>query len=336
MFISQEGCVIRSQYSQNEGIPDQNLPVEKFQEALDNTAGMLWADFQAETPENSQKVLQDTFGFHPLAIDDAIYQTHIPKVDDWDTYLYIALHALKYDPDSVDIEMIELDVFMGSNYLVTHHDKPIPAMERVWNAFQQDERYRRRGTDHLLYHLLDELTVDFMRAVEEVDEKIDAVEDEVFDDPDESTVQQIFTLKQTTLHLRRSLIPMQEVLNKLARDNYKVIDSQDRVYFRDVYDHFLRLHVIAESLRDLASGVLDTYLSVVNNRMNDIMKTLTLITTLFMPISFIVGFFGMNFFQPATRDLNAWTSDPVFVFSMILLILTPAVMYLWMRRRGWM
>ena len=129
---------------------------------------------------------------------------------------------------------------------------------------------------------------------------------------------------------------MREVLNKLARDDFQMIDSKDRIYFRDIYDHFVRLHDIAESLRDLASGVVDTYLSVVNNRMNEVMKTLTLITTLFMPTSFIAGFFGMNFFQPSSAGFSAWTSSPGFVLAVILLVLTPMLMYLWMRQRGWM
>jgi magnesium transporter len=328
--------MIRAQSSRQGSLPETPLSQSQYSSALADVEGLLWADFQGESPETSQDVLRNTFNFHPLAIEDAIHQTHIPKVDDWEDYLYIALHALSYEKEFAEIELIELDVFLGSNYLVTHHDLPIPALERVWNMYQKDMRARKFGPDHLLYILLDELTVDFMRAVEEMDDEIEFVEDQVFDNPDARTVQRIFNLKRATLHMRRSLAPMQEVLNKLARDDYSMIDSKDRIYFRDVYDHFVRLHDIAESLRDLVSGVLDTYLSVVNNRMNEVMKTLTLITTLFMPISFIAGFFGMNFFQPVVAGLAAWTGSQAYVSILVLLILTPALMYLWMRRRGWM
>jgi magnesium transporter len=130
--------------------------------------------------------------------------------------------------------------------------------------------------------------------------------------------------------------PLREVLNKLARDDFAVIDDRERIYFRDVYDHLVRLHDISESLRDLVGGVLDTYLSVINNRMNEVMKTLTLITTLFMPISFVVGFFGMNFFQPVEESLLPWTSNPAFTITLLIIILTPMAMYLWMRKRRWM
>jgi magnesium transporter len=171
-------------------------------------------------------------------------------------------------------------------------------------------------------------------VVEEIDEAIDQTEDEVFDRPTPETLEHIFMLKRAALHLRRIIGPQREVLNKLARDDYRVIDSRARIYFRDVYDHLVRLHDITESIRDLVSGALDTYLSVINNRMNEIMKTLTIFTAMFMPLSFIGGFFGMNFFAPVA-PLVKWTGIPAFVFTLVITILTPVAMYLWIRRRGW-
>jgi magnesium transporter len=134
--------------------------------------------------------------------------------------------------------------------------------------------------------------------------------------------------------MRRILLPQREVLNKLARDDYRVIDPKDRVFFRDIYDHLVRLHDLNESLRDLVSGALDTYLSVVNNRMNEVMKTLTIITTLFMPITFVTGFFGMNFFEPAAQ-LIGWTGEQALSITLGILLALPLFMYLWMRRRTW-
>jgi magnesium transporter len=186
-----------------------------------------------------------------------------------------------------------------------------------------------------MYRLTDEIVASYMPAVEELDAEIDRAEDELFERPTTSTLEHIFHLKRAALHLRRIVGPQREVLNKLARDDYPVIDDQARVYFRDVYDHLVRLHDISESLRDLVSGTLDTYLSVVNNRMNEIMKTLTLITTLFMPISFVVGFFGMNFFQPVSDDLIVWTTNPAFYVAAAILLVMPLGMWMWMRRRGW-
>jgi len=322
-------------YKENGDILTEIAPAE-YVAALQDTRGVLWVDFCGEEPEPSEQILINTFKFHPLAVDDALHETHVPKVDDWEQYLYIAMHAISFSRGEEDIEAIELDVFLGENYIVTHHDFVIQALDRVWDICKKDSRHFKRGADHVLYKLTDELIVDYMQVVENLDEEIELVEGEVLGNPSTEMVQKIFTLKRATLHLRRVLSPLREVLNKLARDDYAVIDAKDRVYFRDVYDHLVRLHDISESLRDLVGGVLDTYLSVINNRMNEIMKTLTLITTLFMPISFVVGFYGMNFFQPTSDNLSKWTSNAAFVMMMIVVLGAPIGMFTWMRRRRWM
>lgn len=328
--------MIRSLYYSRDGNLRLDLSSEEFATVLKDNEGLLWVDFEATSPQDDEPLLRQVFGFHPLAVDDALQESHVPKIDDWGSYLYIVLHAVEFDgAKGGGVDTLELDVFLGKNYMVTHHDQPISAVERVWSVCQRDARHLKNGADHLLYKLTDEVVASYMPVVEEIDEAVDRTEDEVFGRPEPHVLERIFSLKRAILHLRRIIGPQREVLNKLARDDYEVIDARARVYFRDVYDHLVRLHDITESIRDLVSGTLETYLSVINNRMNDIMKTLTIITTLFMPISFVVGFFGMNFFQPLV-PLEAWTTYPVFVITLLLLLLTPFGMYLWMRRRGWM
>ena len=328
--------MLRAIYYKGNGDLLTDITPNEYAAALQDISGVLWVDFGGEDPVASEDILLQTFKFHPLAVDDALHETHVPKVDDWEQYIYIAMHAISFSRGKDDIDAIELDIFLGENYIVTHHDLPIQALDRVWDTCNKDVRHFKRGADHVLYILTDELIVDYMQVVEALDEEIEIVEDEVIGRPSAQIVQRIFALKRATLHLRRVLSPLREVLNKLARDDYSVIDARDRVYFRDVYDHLVRLHDISESLRDLVGGVLDTYLSVINNRMNEIMKTLTLITTLFMPISFIASFFGMNFFQPVARELIPWTGNPAFILTLILVMGTPGLMFLWMRRRKWM
>jgi magnesium transporter len=298
--------------------------------------GVLWVDFEETPSETDEPILRKVFGFHPLAVDDALRETHVPKLDDWVKYLYIVIQAITFVREDCSLDALELDVFLGKNYIVTHHDLPIPAVTRVWQACQRDERYLNMDADRFLYKLIDESVVDYMITVEDIDEEIEWVENEIFDKPSPEIVQRLFALKRATLHLRRALSPLREVLNKLARDNYAVVDAEDQIYFRDIYDHLVRLHDISESLRDLVGGALDTYLSVINNRMNDIMRTLTVITTLFMPISFLVGFFGQNFFQPVAEPLAKWTGVFPFIVSVAIMILLPSSMLLWIRRRGWM
>jgi magnesium transporter len=313
----------------------KDLPPEKFPELIQNEQAVLWVDFVSEQPETCLPILQD-FKFHPLAIDDALQETHVPRLDDWGAYLYIVFNYMDItkNGDGWDSHVDELDIFLGPNYIVTHHDEPITAIEETWISCDRDSRTLQEGADHLLYKIADYLVAEYMPIVEKIDDAIDQIEDQVFDRPSPRTLEKLFALKRVLLAMRRIVLPQREVMNKLARDDYQVIDRKDRIFFRDIYDHLVRLHDINESLRDLVGGVLDTYLSVINNRMNEVMKTLTMITVLFMPLTFLTGYFGMNFFEPL-GNLKTWTTTPVFYLTLAVIITLPFIMYMWMRRRTW-
>lgn len=312
-----------------------DIPTSEFPRFLRDRRGLLWVDFVAEPEESALPILQ-SFGFHHLAIDDALQQTHAPKIDDWGDYLYLVLNYMHLTKatEPWDTEIDELDIFLGRNYVITHHDNPITSIDETWNTSQRDPRYSQDGADHLLYKIIDAIVMNYMPIIEKIDEEIDWIEDQVFDRPSSQTLARLFTLKRVLLAMRRILLPQREVLNKMARDDYQVIDQKDRIFYRDVYDHLVRLHDVNESLRDLVSGALDTYLSVINNRMNEVMKTLTIITTLFMPLTFVTGFFGMNFFA-ANPPYENWTMPAVFYGTLSLMLLTPVFMFFWMRRRTW-
>jgi len=327
--------MIRSLYYINGKPIRKEIPRQEFPKLIKNRRGLLWVDFANEPPETCLPILTG-FGFHPLAIEDALQQTHAPKLDDWGDYLYIVLNFmhLAENGSGWETEIDELDIFLGRNYIVTHHDQPVAAIDETWSACERDIRSLQDGADHLLYKITDNLVADYMPTVERIDSAIDQIEDQVFDKPSPRTLEKLFALKRVLLAMRRILLPQREVMNKLARDDYQVIDPKDRIFFRDIYDHLVRLHDLNESLRDLVGGALDTYLSVINNRMNDIMKTLTIITTLFMPLAFVTGFFGMNFFEPLGLMRN-WTTNPAFYIMLAITVLLPTGMYLWMRRRTW-
>jgi magnesium transporter len=313
----------------------KDVSPHEYQKLRRDCRGLLWINFQNEPGENCLPILQ-AFGFHPLAIDDALQEVHAPKLDDWGDYLYIVLNYLdiKENGNSWETKTEELDVFLGENYIVTLHDSPIPAIDEAWESCNRDPRTLQAGPDHLLYKIADNIVNGYMPFVERIDHAIDQLEDEIFDHPTPRTLENLFTLKRLLQAMRRILLPQREVMNKLARDDYKIIDPKDRIFFRDIYDHLVRLHDLNESLRDLVGGALDSYLSVINNRMNDIMKTLTIITTLFMPITFITGFFGMNFFEPVA-GLVGWTTQQVFTGTLLIMLLFPLSMYIWMRSRTW-
>jgi magnesium transporter len=315
--------------------PRAEIALKEIPALLANPNALLWIDFDGEPDESSEPILTGIFRFHPLAVDDALEETHTPKVDDWESYIYLVLNAMAFNSQN-GLELItkELDVFLGKNFVVTHHDEPIACIEKARMQFFRDKRYTSHGPDHLLYKLIDDLVAEYMQVVEAIDDQIDRVEDEVLTKAAPDTLERIFTLKRIILSMRRVISPQREVLNKLARDDFEVVDPHDRIFFRDIYDHLVRLHDVNESMRDLVSGSLDTYLSVINNRMNDVMKTLTIITTLFMPISFLTGFFGMNFFEPVA-GLTSWTGRAAFGAALATFVSVPVIMFVWMRRRTW-
>jgi magnesium transporter len=328
--------MIRALYCAKNEWVQTDVQVEHIAGLLQKPEGLLWLDFEGEKPEVCEPILRDLFKFHPLAIDDALQESHVPKVDDWDQYLYIALHAVSFeDQPEISVVSHEFDIFLGKNYLVSHHDHSLVPIDRVRNRCRRDNRNLHEGPDHLVYLIADELVADCMQVYDRIDDAYDTIETEIFSNPRSRTLERILELKRAVLKLRRTIAPQREVLNKLARDDFDVIDARDRVFFRDVYDHLVRLFDINESMRDQVGGALETYLSVINNRMNDVMKTLAVITTLFMPISFISGFFGMNFFAPVL-DLKNWTGGLAFFIALAFTLFTPIAMLIWIRRKGWL
>jgi magnesium transporter len=328
--------MIRSLYYNPRKPVRMNVPSQEFGKLIRDKRGLLWIDFIGETPEATRPILEE-FGFHPLAIDDCLEETHAPKLDDWGDYLYLVLNYmhLANKGDEWETEIDELDIFLGANYVITHHDLPLSAVDDTLAACDRDPRNLQEGADHLLYKIIDNLVAEYMPIVEKIDEAIDHIEDEIFETPHSGTLGRLFTLKRLLLSMRRILLPQREVLNKMARDDYKVIDRRDRIFFRDIYDHLVRLHDLNESLRDLVSGALDSYLSMTNNRMNEVMKILTVITTLFMPITFVTGFFGMNFFEPVA-GLVGWTARAAFFATLSVMLSVPITMFIWMKRRTWL
>ncbi len=321
-------------YAPNQPLRNQIHPKE-FAGLLQDPKSLLWVDFSNEPDESCESILTGIFRFHPLAVDDALKQSHTPKVDDWGEYVYIVLNALTLnESNSTTLQLKELDIFLGKNFIVTHHDTPLLSIDKAKHACERDARYTSQGPDHLLYKIIDNLVAEYMPLMETIDNEIDQIEDEVLTKAAPDTLSRIFALKRTLLAMRRVISPQREVLNKLARDDFEVVDPRDRIFFRDIYDHLVRLHDLNESMRDLVSGALDTYLSVINNRMNEVMKTLTIITSFFMPLSFVAGFFGMNFFFPKD-PIETWMQPSIFHLVLGIMSMLPILMFLWMKRRAW-
>lgn len=322
-------------WSENEEI-QTGVPAEVLKAALGDEKKFVWVNIHDEPVQSSRKILMDIFDFHPLAIEDALEETHVPRIDDWGPYLYLVLRIMDPKQDfNAAFKTRELDVFINNNYIVTHQERGNLAIEKVWQLVLRNPQHLGSTPIHLLYLILDTAADDFILATEKIDLIINELEDRVFRDPAPEMLEVISSLKQGLMGLRQVIAPQREVLNKMARGDYLILEKESRLYLRDVYDHFHRLYEIIDNLRDLTSSTLEIYLSVVNNRMSNVMKTLTIITTLFMPISFLTGFFGMNFFQPV-MGATGWTGFTVFHLVLAIMALLPLGMLIFISRRGWL
>ena len=293
--------MIRSVYYANDKTIKFDLQLEEVERCLQNQAGLLWVSLEHPSVEEIQTVLRDTFHFHHLAIEDCLsvnYQP--PKVDDFGDYIFIIVHALRPECslDRIDVELdtIELNCFLGQHYLVTVHRAPyLPAVQITQERLKQNHRFLQRGPDFLCHAILDHLVDEYLPLLDTMDNEIDRIEDEIFVQPKPSILQRILVFKHNMLMLRRVVSPQREVMNRLSRDDLVQIAPQNRIYYRDIYDHLVRLHDLSEATRDVIAGSLETYLSVASNRLNEVMKTLTIISVIFLPLSFLASLYGMNF-----------------------------------------
>jgi magnesium transporter len=331
--------VIKLTYRDGRGAFHANWPENRVEEAIADKTGLVWVDILGPEEHKTSELrdwLCHHFQFHHLAVEDALAESHIAKIDDWGEYLYIVFHVAGFEPGSDTLDLHELDIFLGSNYLITYHTAPLAILDQDRVSIENDPRDRlRNGADHLLYRFL-ELAIDqSLIAIEHLDDKVDQVQNAVIEDANPKSLRAIFRLKRTALTLHKALSPQREVLTRLARDPFRPVQAKHRVYFRDLYDHVVRIHDISESLRDLIAGAVETYLSVVSNRTNDIMKALTIVTVMFLPMSFLVGFFGMNFFGDTLAFTNPLPRALLFWGSVAIMAISPCFIWIYARRRKW-
>ncbi len=271
------------------------LDKEQIQDLLIKKDGLLWIDIEDVRDEDA-KLLSDVFGFHPLAVEDCISRDiHPPKIDDFEDYLFVIVHGINYHTESEVVETTELAFFMGKNYVVTTHDVPMRSITSMLDRIRKDGRLMRRGADFLAHDIIDALVDNIMPTIEQMDEKNDQLEDEALHKPKRETLMAIMQLKRSILSLTRIILPQREIVNRLSRGEYNLISERAQIYYRNIFDHLVRIEMLTLGLRDMTESVLSTYLSSVSNRMNEVMKVLTLIATIFIPLTFIAGIYGMNF-----------------------------------------
>jgi magnesium transporter len=309
--------------------------LDAVRSALEDPKALVWVDLYHDAPDKSRQVLAEVFNFHPLSIDDALEEIHVPKIDDWGDYLYLSLVAVRANQPLDDItKSIELDVFLGSNFIVTYHQESYPAVDVVWTRLVRNESHQQ-NSKFILYQIIDELANEYMKMVNRLDARVVEIEGVLIQKPDKELLEEVFSIKRSLLNLRRIVVPQSVVLNKLSLGDFEIVEQKERMYFRDVYDHLIRVHEVIEILREFVNSVLDIYLSVVNNQLNNTIKILTIITTLVMLFSFLNEFFGMNIFTHATQ-ISQWISTISVALFLIVLAFLLVIILLRMRRRDWM
>jgi len=235
----------------------------------------------------------------------------------------------RFDPDIKSIVPEELHIFLGSNYLVTIHQNPQPALDRARARYEREIEAFKKGADYFLYLITDELVDSYFPLLDEIANRIDIVEEKMDFEPARELMQEIFSLKQQLIYLRRVAGPQREVLLALSTRHFEMINSQMAVYFQDVYDHGVRIYEMVDTLRDLLGNALDAYYSATSIHLNEVMKRLTLIATIFMPLTFFTGFGGMNFNHIPFHNPMA------FALLLSIMVIVPAAMWLWFKKKKW-
>lgn len=297
-------------------------------EALLAGSGSFWLDLVNPSQDDQDALLRDTFKFHPLALEDAAHFGQRPKIDTYDGFALLVVFGVN---DSG--RLVEVHCFYTESYLITIHRDHCPAMDELLERL----RVYTGKTDHvmLLYRVVDALVDGYFPVLAALDDRIDDLEDEILARPTEQQLGTLFDLKRSLISMRKVVTPERDMFASLLSqaDQLPGMTTEAERYFRDLYDHLIRISDLVDSYRDLLTGALDTHLSTVSNRLNLVMKQLTIIATVFLPITFITGFFGQNFGWMVNHITSAWAFVLLGVGLQVAMVVGLMVLF---KQRGWL
>jgi magnesium transporter len=292
---------------------------------------MLWVDVEGATKEEEQMLIE-VFGLHPLLVEDMLGETQ-PKLEEHDDHYYLIVHGLDLDHHSpTDLRTVEIDVILAEGFVLTHHDRAVASVEFVIKRVRRDPRLMHQSPAFLAHAIIDHEVDRYLPLMGAYDYEIGDLELEIMKETrPKGVLERIFDLKHSLQRIRRVAIHQTDVLLRLSNGTMGRIPEEALPFYRDVYDHFVRVNDLTDSYRDLVSSSLDAFLSVQSNRMNEVMKVLTLISTIMLPLTFIAGLYGMNFDH--MPELH-W--DYGYAFSWALMLVTAIGFVIFFRRRGWL
>jgi len=273
-----------------------------------------------------------TFNLHPLVLEDIVNTDQRPKMEDYENCIFIISKMLSYDDKEDRLNIEQFSLLLLPSVIISFQEKPGDVFNPVRERMRKGKgRIRKMGMDYLMYALLDAVVDNYFIVLENIGERIEDLEEELIASPGPETLQAIHHLKRELIFLRKSVWPLREAISGLERDELDLIQEKTTVYLRDVYDHTIQVIDTIETYRDMVSGVLDVYLSSVSNKMNEVMKVLTIIATIFMPMTFIAGIYGMNFKHMPELDTN-WGYPAVW----LVIIVIGLVMLVYFRKKKWL
>ena len=284
--------MIRSYLSNPDGTIDCGLSREQILKALVDEKRLLWVDI--EGPEDTEvELLLEVFDLHPLTVEDCIMPNVRPKLEEFERYLFIVLQGLSRVEGK--LQAVELDVCLGKNFLITIRSGRIKSVEEDCARVEKKSPIFQRGSDFLFYAITDSLIDSYFPILDEVEARVDELETKLLTDTTEHTLRELFYVYNELMVLRRTLAPHREILSRLNRGDLPLISAANALYFRDIYDHLLRMSDLVDACREVTTMSLEAYATVVSNRLNEIMKTMTAFATLSLPLVIVTGVYGMNF-----------------------------------------
>ena len=291
----------------------------------------VWVDLTPPIGDVETAIVRDVFKFHPLAIEDCFARRAHPKIDEYDRYLYLITHGLSPSATAESAEPVELDAFLGANFLITHHAVPSRSVSAVIEQVTRTGIPLNQGVTSVLHAILDRQIDGLESVLDHIETRIEGLENQVFARPRNALVASLLSIKRNILELRRWTAKQREVLLRLGRREFALISAEDAMLFRDVHDHLVRINDLLEGFRDMLTSIQEAYLSAVSNRTNDIMRFLTLFSTIMMPLTVLTGIFGMNFeHMPELRSRYGY---PLVLVAMLVIV---GSMLLYFRHRGWL
>jgi magnesium transporter len=238
----------------------------------------------------------ECYDIHPLVLEDVLNTDQRPKMEDYDKYLFFVLKMLYMDDKNHQIQSEQVSLILGQNYVISFQETVGDVFDNVRERIRKGKgRIRKMGADYLTYSLIDAIIDNYFTILENIGEKVENIEQDVISNPKPEILQQIYNLKREMIYLRKSVWPLREVINGLMREESKIIKKSTHIYLRDLYDHTIQVIDTIETFRDMISGMLDIYMSSVSNKMNEVMKVLTIFAAIFIPLTFVAGIYGMNF-----------------------------------------